>query len=154
MYQGLGLRHLYDLQARIFLQVECLSDITDTTGKHILKAWTRHDGAKPSRSTKRWPKQADPGTEAWSIWKKYLTLAFTDEHLKLCLPLGPWIKMNDSREHYAYWENTTENLITKTNKGPWASFSNGKGRSSPLLFQQDSEGSAGIISNPNPADHP
>jgi hypothetical protein len=104
-------------RARIFLQVECLSDITDSSGKQIQKAWLRHQGQKPSHSIKRWPKQEFPGKEAWSIWKKYLMLAYTDDNLNLRQPLGPWYRINDRRIHNAYWEESKEYLITMTSSG-------------------------------------
>jgi hypothetical protein len=64
-------------RCRLALQVECLSDITDAEGKKIHPAWFQNTSNKPSKSMIRWPRQGDPGREAWSIWKRFITQAFT-----------------------------------------------------------------------------
>jgi hypothetical protein len=59
-------------QCRLALQVKCLSDIVNAEGKQIDPVWLNLSKPKPSWSNKRWPRQEDPGHEAWLIWKNFL----------------------------------------------------------------------------------
>jgi hypothetical protein len=73
-------------QCRLLLQVECMSDIASSDGRTINEAWYNNTSTKPSKSTKRWPAQGDPGKEAWLIWKKFLNSAFMKEDGTLINP--------------------------------------------------------------------
>jgi hypothetical protein len=63
-------------RCRLFLQVELLSDIADAAGLSISDAWLDPNAEKPSYSTKHWPRQSNPGAEAWKIWRKFIERAF------------------------------------------------------------------------------
>jgi hypothetical protein len=108
-------------RCRLLLQVECLSDITDSTGKYILEQWLNNSTPKPSRSLKRWPRQGDPGKEAWQIWKKFLTAAFNNTSGKLRNPLGPWTHQNNNRRHSTYWSQKLNVLLISHGKH-WQQF--------------------------------
>jgi hypothetical protein len=77
-------------RCRLFLQVEVLSDISNAAGELILGVWLEPSSTKPSYSTKRWPKQSDPGKDTWKIWKKYITSTYTNHNGKLQKALGNW----------------------------------------------------------------
>jgi hypothetical protein len=66
-------------RCRLFLRVECISDISDSMGTYIDKAWLVPDGPKPSRSTLKWPLQSDPGKEAWAIWRKFIISSLAND---------------------------------------------------------------------------
>jgi hypothetical protein len=89
-------------RCRLRLQVECLSDITNPEGSHINPVWFRDNTDKPSRSIERWPRQEDPGDEAWAIWKRFLQRAFLTTNGALRQPLGKWTQTNMTRIHNAY----------------------------------------------------
>jgi hypothetical protein len=89
-------------RCRLFLQVECLSDISDAEGKKILDEWYSPDTTKSSRSLKQWPLQGNPGQEAWKLWKKFLHSSFTSTNNSLKTSLGCWEKGNKMRNHLAY----------------------------------------------------
>jgi hypothetical protein len=59
----------------LYLQVECLSDISSADGTSILNDWKQANEYKPSWSTKSRPLQGNPGDEAWKMWRSFL-----DEH--------------------------------------------------------------------------
>jgi hypothetical protein len=84
-------------RCRLFLQVELLSDIADAAGVSISDAWLDPNAKKPSYSTKNWPKQGNPGTEAWKIWRKFIERAFLNSNGKLHKPLGNWKHLNLER---------------------------------------------------------
>jgi hypothetical protein len=75
---------------RLFLQVECLSDISSADGTRIREEWMECNTVKPSRSLKKWPLQGNPGDEAWKIWRNFLTRAFLRNDKSLLTPLGGW----------------------------------------------------------------
>jgi hypothetical protein len=87
---------------RLYLQVECLSDITDAEGKKILEEWFNPYTTKSSRSLKNWPSQGNPGQEAWKLWKKFLIKSFTTNNNLLKTNLGRWEQSNKMRTHFAY----------------------------------------------------
>jgi hypothetical protein len=89
-------------RCRLFLQVECLSDISDAEGKKILEEWFYPDTTKSSRSLKNWPLQGDPGQESWKLWKKILIGSFTSYDNSLKTNLGRWEQGNRMRTHFAY----------------------------------------------------
>lgn len=100
-------------RCRIFLQVECVSDIASADGRQILEAWTDNRLPKPSRSTKRWPIQGDPGKEAWTIWKQFLIKAFIKADGTLKMKLGEWFQRNRFRTHEAYWSQSHKVTLTQ-----------------------------------------
>jgi hypothetical protein len=89
-------------RCRLFLQVEVLSDISDAAGESIPEIWLGPGLPKPSHSTKRWPKQSNPGKEAWRIWKNFITRSYTNYNGKLWKFLGNWTRQNTSRKHVSY----------------------------------------------------
>jgi hypothetical protein len=58
-------------RCRIFMQVECISDIANAEGTKLMEAWQSPKTLKPLTSNKKWPKQSDPGRQAWNIWKTF-----------------------------------------------------------------------------------
>jgi hypothetical protein len=92
-------------RCRLFLQVEVLSDISDAAGESIPEIWLGPGLPKPSHSTKRWPKQSDPGKEAWRIWKNFITNSYTTYNGKLRKSLGSWTRQNTSRKHASYFND-------------------------------------------------
>jgi hypothetical protein len=106
-------------RCRIFLQVEVLSDISDVMGECILSEWMSPDMEKPSHSTKRWPKQKDPGKQAWQIWQKFIKRAYTNSNGKLQKTLGHWTQTNELRSHNYYCNETHTFLFTRGTNGRW-----------------------------------
>jgi hypothetical protein len=100
-------------RCRIFLQVEVLSDISDAAGESIPEVWLGPGELKPSRSTKRWPKQSDPGREAWRIWKNFITRSYTSYNGKLRKALGNWTRQNTYRVHDSYCNEDLSLLYTQ-----------------------------------------
>jgi hypothetical protein len=107
-------------QCQLYLQIECLLDITDSSGHYILKSWMNKSNVKNSRLTKLWPKQGDPGEQAWKIWRNFLTKSLADMNLKLCSPLGAWIMTNKYRQYDSYWEANQKRLLIHQNEQWWA----------------------------------
>jgi hypothetical protein len=86
---------------RIYLQIECLSEICNISGTEILQeVWT---GQRPngSKSTLLWPNQTRPHEKSWMEWRTALKDAFLAPRiirankaravLSLDTPLGRWI---------------------------------------------------------------
>jgi hypothetical protein len=97
-------------RCRLHLQVEVLSDITNDKGDRILEVWKNNNKDKPSRSTKKWPLQTDPGKEAWRIWKKFIHQSFENSNCYLRKPLGQWIQRNKFRTYVQYYDHNSGNL--------------------------------------------
>jgi hypothetical protein len=97
-------------RCRLHLQVEVLSDITNDRGDRIQDAWKNNSNPKPSRSTKKWPTQSDPGKEAWRIWRKFLQQSFENDNGYLKKPLGKWIQQNKHRTYLSYYDHSSEQL--------------------------------------------
>lgn len=69
--------------------------------------------------TKKWPIQGDPGREAWSIWKKFLSRAFKTTSGRLQATLGKWTQRNTTREHNAYWSPSLKALLLPDGRNRW-----------------------------------
>jgi hypothetical protein len=84
----------------LFLQVESLAKISNTTDHRILgRVWR---GERPPSSSKfLWPHQACPHEASWQLWRRFLRLIYlgpsqyaaNKRSTDLCLdtPLGAWI---------------------------------------------------------------
>jgi hypothetical protein len=125
-------------RCRIFLQVEVLSDISDAQGESLLKAWLDPYADKPSHSLKNWPKQSDPGREAWKIWRKFIFRAFTYESGKLRRSLGHWTQFNKTREHNSYCNEEATLLYTRSPEGRWRAHARRCAGRRCLIFQSES----------------
>jgi hypothetical protein len=106
-------------RSRLLLQVECLSDIGSSDGTRILEDWMSAKENTPSYSRKSWPRQGDPGAEAWKIWRTYLEKAFLTNGVKLRRPLGSWTKFNRKRIHFAYFHPTEYSLWVYLDRHEW-----------------------------------
>jgi hypothetical protein len=106
-------------QCHLFLQVECISDITDATGTYIQEQWYGPAKGKTSQSGQKWPLQANPGCEAWIIWKKFLEQAYDTTNGRLKEPLGDWIHRNRSHTYDSYWEESLQSMFLQNDQGLW-----------------------------------
>jgi hypothetical protein len=103
----------------LFLQVECLSDITNTDGTKIWEEWFDHDTIKPSRSLKNWPLQGNPGEAAWKTWKSFLTRGFLTNDKLLTKQLGGWERGNRMQLHQAYLQPSSNYLWLYQDEYHW-----------------------------------
>jgi hypothetical protein len=106
-------------RCRLYLQVECLSDITTSDGTRITSEWISPTSKRSSRSTKSWPIQGDPGPEAWKIWGNYLNQAFTNGNGILINKLQNWTGQ-PHREYLAYYSKTHNQLWLYIDKNRWS----------------------------------
>jgi hypothetical protein len=97
---------------RLYLQVECLSEICEEGGRSIARhAWSVDREAATSRSTLQWPVQDRPGEKALKAWRKYINEVYLKDRamaiirnkkdLTLATHLGLW-HSNHSNERQ--WE--------------------------------------------------
>ena len=83
-------------RVRLFLQVECLSDICTPDGTKLEDTMWTANPSLPSRTHKLWPRQAPPGPKSLESWKLFLTIAHcSGDEGKLACPLGPWTALNE-----------------------------------------------------------
>jgi hypothetical protein len=106
-------------RCRLFLQVECISDISNAEGTKIRSEWLHGNLPKDAHSTKNWPLQGDPGEEAWRIWKQFLERQFTTNELNLRRKLRNWLRHNSYRQHLAYYHHSHKRLWLYYNKDQW-----------------------------------
>jgi hypothetical protein len=86
---------------RIFLQVECLSEICNTLGTEVLQEVWNGQRPKESKSALLWPNQHRPHEKLWAEWRTVIKDAFLAPRivrankaravLSLQTRLGPWI---------------------------------------------------------------
>jgi ribonuclease HI len=106
-------------RCRLYLQVECVSDISNAEGNKIRTEWLRGDTQKDSQSLKKWPAQGDPGEEAWRIWRLFIERSFTTTDGSLHQPLGQWTQTNWYRRHLAYYHHRNKQLWYYSNTLKW-----------------------------------
>jgi hypothetical protein len=107
-------------RCRLFLQIECISDISNAEGTKILPEWLDGNQPKDSHSTKNWPIQGDPGAEAWRKWKQFIERQFTTTNLMLRKKLGGWLRQNTYRHHLAYYHYSHQRLWLYYDKERWS----------------------------------
>jgi hypothetical protein len=125
--------------------------LTDSSGRHILCSWLNKHEIKNSRSTKLWPKQLDPGDQAWKIWRNFITKSLTDANLTLRRPLGAWILQNKYRQYDSYWDPSKERLLIR-NQGQWESHNLIKQNRRKCYFNVSTINVSNDISNVIPLD--
>jgi hypothetical protein len=86
---------------RLYLQVECLSEICTIDGKEILQEIWQGNRPFNSQTKLLWPNQARPREKSWNEWRTVLKDAFLAPNiirankarsaLPLQQPLGPWM---------------------------------------------------------------
>jgi hypothetical protein len=69
----LEIAHTGDQSLRLYLQVECLSDICTADGQRTDPGLQAKTSAVTSQSTIKWPCQGLPGPRSWAIWRRFLT---------------------------------------------------------------------------------
>jgi hypothetical protein len=105
-------------RCRLFLQVERVSDISNANGTSILDDWKQDSELTPSRSTKSWPLQGNPGREAWKIWRSFLEKAF-ETNGKLQQNLGDWTQFNTERIHFVRYQESSHTLWYYLSDNKW-----------------------------------
>ena len=113
----LGPYTTFDLQCinrvRMYLQVECLSDIANAAGTQ-LDAGLVHTKTPNtmSTSTELWPVQGQPGRRSWSVWRRFLRDNYVSEdECTLRQPLGAWTQQ-PPRTWPAYYDPESHCIAT------------------------------------------
>jgi hypothetical protein len=111
-------KQLYRLNlCRLFLQVECLSEICNTIGDNLLPEIWQGRRSHDSSSTLLWPNQARPFESSWILWRGALKHAYLGDEilrarkartqLRLKMPLGAWIgDRHRQQRQWASYVNT------------------------------------------------
>jgi hypothetical protein len=86
---------------RMYLQIECLSEICNTEGTEILQEIWKGQRPLNSQTAILWPNQIRPHEKSWNEWRTVIKDAFLAPHiirankartsLPLRQPMGPWI---------------------------------------------------------------
>jgi hypothetical protein len=130
-------------RCRIYQQVECVSEISTARGDKLNTNWFSNKQRRPSKSKKNWPRQGDPGPEAWKIWEKFLIRAFTNEKGTLKVGLTKWTQI-PQRQYATYFSRSSQHLWRHVNEEMWSSHKLiHMGRRS-CSFQRQGDGDANI----------
>ena len=89
---------------RIFLQVLTLADISDGSGREVLKGSLQGSRHNDRRSSYDWPKQLRPSAGAWRTWRSTLQALFcvTPKFTLLRQPLKPWQHGGPKHQQWSY----------------------------------------------------
>jgi hypothetical protein len=94
-------------RCRLFLQVECLSDVCTADG---LTTDPGLEAKPPKVSSQKWHRQGLPGPRSWAVWRRFLR-PYTRDSTNNRLPqtLGPWTRP-DLRNWPAYYDSSSQML--------------------------------------------
>jgi hypothetical protein len=106
-----------DVQAinrcRLYLQVECLSDICTADGLGLDPGLKARPPTVSSQSMIQWPRQELPGKFSWAVWRRFLRQYTPDSSLnQLREALGAWTHP-ELRTWSAYYDPSTEMLCRR-----------------------------------------
>jgi hypothetical protein len=114
-------------RARLYLQVECLSEICDADGVELQHSmWNKNQPGVISRSTMLWPVQPCPGPKTWKVvWYRFLQRGFTHTTLgfttrKLMMPLGHWTYLENIKWQVSYDYDTNKVAVLHEKNRPMA----------------------------------
>jgi len=97
-------------RARLFLQVETLSDVSNALTTELQKDLWSKTSMVHSQSTMLWPKQGAPGPQTQATWRKFLQRYTTQKSIhQLHSPLGNWTNL--TRRTWAAYYSATNNSI-------------------------------------------
>jgi hypothetical protein len=107
-------------RCRIYQQVECVSEIATASGDKLNTNWFSNKQQRPSKSKKTWPRQGDPGPEAWKTWERFLIRAFMNDKGSLRVKLTKWTRK--PQRHYAtYFSSSSQRLWRNVSDDTWSS---------------------------------
>ena len=102
---------------RLYLQVECLSDIA-TDGRNVDQSiFNKNEPMTTSRSHLVWPQQEKPGPKAWKIWIRIIKQMFCKNGgYQLITPLGQWTNTKN-RTWDTYYDKDSKLIAIRHGKG-------------------------------------
>ena len=104
---------------RVYLCVECLSDICSADGKRINPSTMDCKEEAKIATTEDWPRQPRPGKQHRKTWKKLLESISNNN--KLTTGLGDWTHEPAEQRWEAYYDPCWDVAITKGQGGKWMS---------------------------------
>jgi hypothetical protein len=97
-------------RCRLYLQVECLSDIYTADGVSLDPRLRDKPPTVTSASTIQWPRQGLPGPRSWAIWRRFLKTYTRDSASNRPRhTLGSWTKPN-LRAWHTYYDPSSQML--------------------------------------------
>ena len=101
-------------RVRLFLQVECLSDICTPDGKRLEANLLDEAPTLPSRTHKLWPRQGPPGPKSREAWKMFLLNTYCGgTNGRLVRSLGPWTSLHKRTWPHQYDPTTNRIAIQR-----------------------------------------
>ena len=119
-------------RVRLYLQVECLSEICDADGVALQNSMWDHDYPDVmSQSTMLWPVQPLPGPKTWKVWYRFILREFTHTTSgyttrNLTKKLGKWNYLDNRRWQVIYDHDTNEVVVLNEGTDRWQHYQVGK----------------------------
>jgi hypothetical protein len=82
-------------KVRLFLRVECLSEICTANGLELLESLWAPQPFTESQTMKFWPRQNNPGKTTWTAWYEFIKQYTKDEKRQLRQELGTWTDLSN-----------------------------------------------------------
>jgi hypothetical protein len=105
-------------RCRVFLQVECLSDVCTADGLTTDPGLQAQPPMVVSQSAIKWPRQGIPGPRSWATWRIFIKTYTRDStNNRLRQTLGPWTRP-DLRKWPTYYDSSSQMLcqiVSQTN---------------------------------------
>lgn len=106
-------------RCRLYLQVYCLSNISDVHGTDF-DLWVSNDTRSEHRqSTLRWPAQGRPSVADWLVWNAFL---ITIQQTLDRSPLGAWHDSLSCHQQWTYYTTAGRTKLWSYTDGVWHTF--------------------------------
>ena len=106
-------------KCRKYLKVITVGDIITGNGLYISPNISKGKRSSSITSTMHWPNQADPGPQAWSIWRRALKKLLNQTHSILpSLQPTQWIT-SDQRRYNWFYNRGLDRLLQRSNNDKW-----------------------------------
>ena len=106
-------------RCRQHLQVITLGDITDAGGTIILPPIKKGQIMSTSTSIYQWPRQPDPGPQAWRLWRQALRKSFEFRDMVVVSFRSAAWSTTSSRIHHWRYDRTHDCLFHRLPQDKW-----------------------------------
>ena len=100
---------------RLFLKVECISELVSTDGRRIYRSLWDNPPTIPSYSKLLWPRQTIPGPRSWRTFRHLLESLVWPITRRLRVRLGEWTNIEE--RVWPWYYGTQSSLITSSHRG-------------------------------------